>query len=170
MKERPNPCFSFTEREKLYDNISHIRFIELVTQPDVDIHEVKEDSNSFGEYLFVTVSCRSEQPKKLYTFWGLGYHEYRERWISDTWQWYESQQRPSKKAVLQKEKAITQITGRESYVRANAAPTQQSHQAQLYELMADLTDEDGALAELEDLGWAFLNDTDENLDEQHKYE
>jgi len=165
MKERSNPCISFTEREKLYDNISHTRFMALVIQPDVDIHEVKEDSNSFGEYVFVTVSCRTEQPKKLYTFWGLGYHEYRERWIVDAWQWYESQQNPSKKAVLHKQEAITHIKEREAFVRANAAPTRQSRQAQLYELMADLTDEDGALSELEDLGWMFLNDNDEEAHE-----
>lgn len=162
MKERSNPCFTFTEREKLYDNISHARLMALLMQPDVDIHEVKEDSNSFGEYLFVTVSCRSEHPKKLYTFWGLGYHEYRERWIVESWQWYESHQNPSKKAVLHKEEAITQIKDRGAFVRANAAPTQQSRQAQLYELMADLTDEDGALSELEDLGWMFLSDADED--------
>lgn len=130
-------------------------------QPDVDIHEVKEDSNSFGEYLFVTVSCRNEQPKKLYTFWGLGYHEYRERWIVDTWQWYESQQNVVKKPVMHKEEAYAQIKDREEFVRANASPTQQSRQAQLYELMADLTDEDGALSELNDLGWMFLNDNED---------
>lgn len=165
MKERSNPCFSFTEREKLYDNISHTRFMELVMQSDVDIHEVKEDSNSFGEYLFVTLSCRTEQPKKLYTFWGLGYHEYRERWITDTWQWYESQQSAAKKPVMQKELAFAQIKERETFVQADATPTQQSRQAQLYELMADLTDEDGALSELEDLGWMFLNDNDEEAHE-----
>lgn len=158
MKERSNPCFSFTEREKLYDHISHNRFMALMEQTDVNIHEIQESTNSFGEYLFVTVSCRSEQPKLLYTFWGLGYHEYRERWITNTWQWYESQQNPSKKAVLPKDEAIMQIKERAAFVRANATPTQQSRQAQLYELMADLTDEDGALSELEDLGWMFLND------------
>lgn len=165
MKERPNPCFTFTEREKLYDNISHTRFMALVMQPDVDIHEIKEDSNSFGEYVFVTVSCRSEQPKKLYTFWGLGYHEYRERWIADTWQWYESHQDPSKKSLMPKDEAIMQLKEREAFVRANAAPPQQSRQAQLYEIMADLTDEDGALSELEDLGWMFFGSSDDESDE-----
>lgn len=61
----------FTERENIYDQVSHDRFMALVMQSDVDIYEVKEDSNSFGEYLFVTVSCRNEQPKRLLTFWGL---------------------------------------------------------------------------------------------------
>lgn len=157
-------CFTFTEREKLYDQVSHNRFMAIVMQPDIDIHEVKEDSNSFGEYLFVTVSCRMEQPKKPYTFWGLGYHEHRERWITDSWQWFESQRRPETLPVLAKEEAYQQIKEREAFVRANTIPTQQSRRAQLYEVLADLTDEDGALTELEDLGWMFLGD-DEEQDE-----
>lgn len=158
MKERLNPCFTFTEREKLYDNISHARFIALVMQPDVDIHEVKEDSNSFGDYLFVTINCRSEQPKKVYTFWGLGYHEYRERWITDAWQWYESHKNVDKLPILPKEEAYAQIAEHEEFVRANANSDSPSPYAQLYELLADITDEDAALTELEDLGWMFLGD------------
>lgn len=154
-------CFTFTEREKLYDQVSHNRFMAIVMQPDMDIHEVKEDSNSFGEYVFVTVSCRTEQPKKLYTFWGFGYHEHRERWIVDSWQWYESQRKHESLPVLAKEDAYQQIKAREAFVRANATPIQQSRRAQLYEALADLTDEDGALSELEDLGWMFLGDNEE---------
>ena len=165
MKEHFNPCFTFTERENLYDQVSHDRFMALVMQPDVDIHEVGESTNSFGEYLFVTISCRTEQPKKLYTFWGLGYHEHRERWIMDTWQWYESQRNMKSLPALDKDEAYAQIKEREAFVRANATPTQQSPRARLYEILADLTDEDGAFTELEDLGWAFLGDNDEEGNE-----
>jgi hypothetical protein len=161
MKERSNPCFTFTERENLYDRVSHDRFMAIVMQPDVDIHEIQESSNSFGEYLFVTVSCRTEQPKRLLTFWGLGYHAHRERWITDSWQWYVSQRKLESLPVLAKEEAYQQIKEREAFVRANVTPTQQSRRAQLYEVVADLTDEDGALAELEDLGWMFLGDNEE---------
>ncbi len=164
-KERPSlPCFTFTEREKLYDQVSHTRFMAIVMQPDVDIHEIEESSNSFGEYLFVTLSCRVEQPKKILTFWGLGFHEHRERWIVDTWQWYESQRNATTLAILAKDEAYTQIKDQEAVVRANATPNQQSRRAQLYEILADLTDEDGALTELDDLGWAFLGDLDEDIE------
>lgn len=110
-----------------------------------------------GEYLFVTLSCRAEQPQKLWTFWGLGWHEYREHWIADTWQSYESERNIAKLPVLLKEDAYRQIKEREAFVRAQAPPTQPSRRAQLYELLADLTDEDGAWTELEDLG----NDVDD---------
>jgi hypothetical protein len=165
MKEHSNSCFSFTESENLYDQVSHDRFIALVLQPDVDIHEVKEDSNSFGEYLFVTLSCQDEQPKRLLTFWGLGYHEHRERWIMDSWQWFESQRNISALPHIDKEKAHAQIKEREAFVRASATPSKHSPRAQLYETIADLTDEDGAFSELEDLGWMFLGDTDEAIND-----
>lgn len=161
MKEgQSTPCFSFTEREKLYDQITHSRFLSIVSQPDVDIHEVNESSNSFGEFLFVTLSCRTEQPKKLYTFYGLGFHEHRERWIADTWQWYQSQRDEKKFPILEKNDASEQIKDRETYIRGSAGNEEpQSRRAQLYEILADFTDEDGALSELDDLdslGWAFL--------------
>lgn len=161
MKERSNPCFTFTEREQLYDCVSHERFMALVVQPDVDIHEVKEDSNSFGEYLFVTLNCRTEQPKKLYTFWGLGYHEQRERWIVDSWQWYESQQPAEKFPIIPKEVAYAWIKEREVFVRSQATSTKPSRRSQMYDLLADLTDEDGAQSELEDLGWLVWGDPGE---------
>lgn len=164
-EQEAKPCITFTEREKLYDQISHARFLALVMQPDVDIHEIQESSNSFGEYLFVMLSCRTEQPKKLLTFWGLGYHEYRERWLVDTWQWYESQRDRATLPILPKEESLKQIQDREAYARSNASPIQQSRRAQLYEILADLTDEDGALTDLEDLGWAFFGDLDDEESE-----
>lgn len=79
MPERqPLACISLTERERLYDRVSHARFMALILQPDVDIHEIKEDENSFGEYVFVTVSCRTD-PRVALTFWGLGYHDLHNR-------------------------------------------------------------------------------------------
>ena len=166
MTERSaHPCFTFTEREQLYDRVSHDRFMALVMQPDVDVQEIELSSNSFGEYLFVTVSCRAEQPKKLYTFWGFGYHDHRERWIVETWQWFESYRKAETVPVIPKEEVYGQIKEREAFVRAQTMPTKPSRRAQMYELLADLTDEDGALTELEDLGWAFLSDDDGEANE-----
>jgi len=159
--------FSFTEQEQLYDRISHARFLALVQQPDIVVHEVKEDSNSFGEYLFVTLGSPSE-PGKLLTFWGLGYHEYRERWITDTWEWYADYLMTKRQNRVPKDDALSQIKEREDDAKAHAAPANQSRRAQLYELVADLTDDDGALTELEDLenlGWMFLGDDDDESGE-----
>jgi hypothetical protein len=53
--------------------------------------------------------------------------------------------------------ALEQIKARLEWVSSQAASEPKpSRRAQLYELMAELTDEDGALTDLEDFGWAFL--------------
>ncbi len=159
MKERtPQTCLSFTEREKLYDQVSHQRFLSILHQPDIEIHEVKEDTNSFGEFLFVTISCRNNQPRKLYTFYGLGYHDYRERWISETWQWYESQRKLNAFTPLEKQKALADITEREGFIQSQQSPETPSRSAERFAVLADLTDEDEALAELDDLGWVIFGD------------
>lgn len=159
MKERtPQSCLSFTEREKLYDQVSHQRFLSILHQQDIEIHEVKEDTNSFGEFLFVTISCRNDQPRKLYTFYGLGYHDYRERWIRETWQWFESQRKLNAFTPPQKQNALAHITEREAFVQSQQSSETPSRSAEVFALLADLTDEDGALAELDDLGWIVFGD------------
>lgn len=161
MTERETRPFSlFSEHERLNTTMTHKRFMALIERADVDIHEVKLDSNTFGEYLFITLSCRTDPTRTIYTFWGMGYHDYRERWITDSWGWYEASRKHHSLAVLNKRKATQHIRDHEAQIRANATPEEQSEQAKLYELLADLTDEDGALTELQDLGWLFFGDDD----------
>lgn len=153
-----HPCFTFTEREQFYDQVSHPRLMAILALVAVDIHEVDLASNSLGEYLFITASCRTQLSAPPLTFWGMGYHEYRERWIMDSWEWYESVRKRTELEVLPKEEALQQILDREQFVTSAASSTPlPSYRAQLYALLADLTDEDGALNELDDLDWTFLD-------------
>ena len=80
----------------------------------------------------------------------LPYHEYRERWIDGSWSWYETQ-RPFEN-IVPKEDAVAQIEARRNDVRSWNKHQQPSKRAELYSLLADLTDEDGAIAEMDDLG------------------
>ena len=84
--DKPDP-FGFTEHEKLWDRVSHERFLSILESEQTSIHRAEVSSNTFGEFLFVTTS-RDEAEKTVYvTFWGLGYHDYRERWVADEWYW-----------------------------------------------------------------------------------
>lgn len=155
-------CFQLTEKEQLDDRISRARFMALVDDPNVDVNDIKVSTNAFGEFMFVTLSCRTIPASEPLTFYGLGYHEQRERWISGYWRWYESIYKAKELGNIPKSEAKAQIQEREDFAHTSAttAPVP-SRRAQFYELMANLTDEDGALAELEDLGWEFwggLND------------
>jgi hypothetical protein len=156
-----NDCFQFTEKEQLDDRISRARFMVLVDDPNVDVNDIKISTNAFGEFMFVTLSCRTKPASEPLTFYGLGYHEQRERWITKYWRWYESIHKAEELGIIPKQEARAQIQEREDFTRANAATTPiPSRRAQLYELMAHLTDEDGALTELEYLDQVYPDDID----------
>src|SRR5689334_17056593 len=82
--------FGFTERERLFDHVIHNRFIEILKDPQTTILKAEMSSNTFGEFLFVATKRRVGEHVAHITFYGLGYHEYRERWIDKEWAWYES--------------------------------------------------------------------------------
>lgn len=162
---QPNEPFEFTERERLYDRISHARFQALLLDARTTIHAAELSSNSYGEFLFVTLSQGGGEKRQYLTFWGMGYHEYRERWITETWSWYEAMETPKMQAQrLSKQEAEEFIAQRQAEIRPYQGQNTQSKCGKLFELLADLTDEDGALAELEDLGGAadwLIGDGDE---------
>ncbi len=147
----PHQPFAFTERERLFDRLSHPRFEALLRDEQTTIHDVKLDTNLYGEFLFVTLSHQQAAERQALTFFGLGFHEHRERWLT-TWSWYETDLRGERqKSRLDKPQVLEQIAARHAEVVSYGTPHQSSKRAQLYTLLADLTDEDGALSEMEDL-------------------
>mgnify|MGYP001170089670 CR=1 FL=1 len=161
----PAEEFGFTEHERLFDKISHTRFLEFLDDPKTRVHRIEESTNSYGEYLFVTVSRPGTKKRILVTFYGLGYHEYREKWIAEDWYWYESVQSSLiTQPTIPRDEAKRLIEERYREVRAYAQNDTQTRQGQLFEMIADLTDEDGAWAEMQDMpGWLLDDEEDEGL-------
>lgn len=166
-KEQPQPDqpFAFTERERLFDQLSHARFQALLNDRDTIIHEVEMSSNSFGEFLFVTVSRPGAEQRTYYTCYGLGYHDYRERWITGAWSWFESSRIYTLETQqVTREEAEQIIAERKAEIQPHLDKYTQSPRGRLYEFLAEITDEDGAISELEDLGdaadWLFGEDDD----------
>jgi len=152
--------FRLTENEKLFDRISDARFQQLLFNDQTTIHNVKVDSNSYGEFLFVTVSRPATQGDEHLTFWGLGHHEYRDRWITDEWFYYAPNfNSETLKHKLHHDTARESIQQRRDEIAVEAKSTQSTAGA-LFEMLADLTDDDGAIADIEDLGF-MLDDCDD---------
>lgn len=147
-------AFAFPQRERLDERISDKRFQDLVNDERTAVHQIKVSSNNYGEFLFVTMSRKVGEGRTFVTFWSLGFHELRERWFTDEWRFYETQQLlhqiPHKIGAAD---AQTLIQERRDQIAPEVIPPSPSKRAQLFELLADLTDEDGAFSELEDLGW-----------------
>jgi hypothetical protein len=163
---QPNQPFEFSEHERLYDRLSHARFEQLLRDQQTTIHAAELSSNSFGEFLFVTISRRAVEKQTYLTFYGLGYHDYRERWLTETWRWYEAMETPGLEQRRLSRAEIQQLlTQRQAEIRPYLNQDTQTKRGKLFDWLADLTDEDGALSELEDLGGAvdwLLNDEDDS--------
>ena len=86
------------------------------------------------------------------TFFGLGYHEQRERWITDEWYYYQTTIHPHmvRQRVTQEE-AEEVLKQRLESISPYLHEDTQTQRGQAFEILADLTDEDSALADMEDL-------------------
>jgi hypothetical protein len=164
---KPFEVYGFSEKERAQWRITKERFEEMLEEPDTLIHSIEESGNSFGDFIFVTTSRPTDRDRFFVCFYGLGYHEFRERWIVDEWYWY--QERYSKELFSQKislEDALTLLTSREENIRPYITKDTQTPRGELFEFLADLGDEDSALIQLQDIddGYFFsLGEKEENL-------
>lgn len=159
---QPRPPFEFTEHEKLFKALGHARFLTLVRDERTIVHRVELSSNSYGEFMFITLTREQGSERGLLTFYGLGFHDYRERWITKTWSWYEATEtRAVKEQRISLGEIERVISERLTDISPHTQQDMQSTRGKLYELLADLTDEDGAINDLEDLGdWLLGEDLD----------
>lgn len=147
-------AFGLTEREDLYDLVRDARFRELLQRQDIDVVEAHVDTNSFGEYLFVTLRRQHHGQTYCISCYGLGFHEQREQWITDHWRWYSANVRTG--IPLSKQRILETIQQRKDEITPDALQLEApSQRALLFSLIADLTDEDGALSELNDNNHLF---------------
>lgn len=153
-KEQQLPAadgFSFTEHEELFDRISHERFLSILSEKRTAIHELDLSTNSYGEFLFVVASRPNATNRELITFWGLGYHERRERYLLGEWFWYKAHPTEERlKVQLEKDEVLAQIQHRRQDIEPDVQRTTQSKQGELFEILADLTGDDGALVDMDD--------------------
>lgn len=162
-KEQPQPSepFIFTESEKLWDKLSDSRFRTLLDDPQTTIHKAEVDSNDYGEFLFVTVSRSEEGRQQVLTFYGYGYHEYRERWYTEEWACYRTNPFPkTMEQRLTREEAEELLEARRIDIALYITVATQTKRGRFFEMLAELTDDDGAISEMEDLGelWDELSD------------
>ena len=156
-QQNPDEMFGFTENERLFSRVNKERFQELLEDGNTIVHSAKYSGNSYGDFMFVTVSRPDSAERIGITFYGLGYHEYRERIIKDEWFWYKNDLTPDDiKKEIPKADLEEMLKERASEILSSYGNETQSRYGEVFEMLADITDEDGALSELEDLGWAFL--------------
>jgi hypothetical protein len=159
--DKPNP-FGFSEREQLWDRVSDTRLRAILRDEATHIHALSLDTNTFGEFLFVSVSRPGETHRVHVTFFGLGFHEGRDRWLTDEWFWYEGSARSQtlEQQRLSWEAAELVLNDRQAFVQGSAQQHRQSARGEVFDILADLTDEDGAWAEMDELSDGFDDEPD----------
>ncbi len=163
---RAAEVFGLTEREQLYYRLSETRFQEILSDPATTIHQVNLSLNTFGEYVFVTLSRETEGQRAILTLYSLGYHEQREQWITGHWHWHSSH--PMTTLVQQQiplAEAQRLIQQRRDEIQPHITDDAPSQRAVLFALLAEVTDEDSAITELEDLGYlGVLLDNEDDVE------
>lgn len=155
-QQKPSEIFGFTENEQLFNRVTEQRFQQFILDEQTQIHKAIDSGNSYGDFLFVTVSRPGKEDRIGMTFFGLGYHEYRERLIQDEWFWYPAYLKPEElKEIVTKPVFADILQNRLDNLPSAADIETQSQQGALFEMLADLTDEDGAIAEMGDIGISF---------------
>lgn len=150
---RPDDIFGFTHEEQLANRVSDARLRALLDDEQTIIHRVEESSNDYGEWLFITISRGKGEQQHLVTFYGLGEHERRERWLLDEWFWYRANPfRETLEQQISREEAEALIQQRRDDIAPYVDRHPQTKHGRIFEFLADLSDEDGAAVEIEDLG------------------
>jgi hypothetical protein len=152
--QKPYEVFGITEGEVARWRVKDERLREILAVPNTTTHTIKLSTNTFGEFLFLTASRGVGQQRICMTFYGLGYHEYRERWISEEWFWYQSEEsHVDTQNQLSGEEVGEKLEQRLAEISPRFGEDTQTELGRMFEEFADMTDDDAALAEMQDLGF-----------------
>ena len=151
--KRPYEIFDITEDELSRWRVSDEKLKQILANPNTSINEVILSSNSYGEFIFLTTSRGIGEQRVCMTFYGYGYHEYRERWIHKEWFWRQTSvefDKPLKQIDFKEVEKI--MENRLADISTYNDEGTQTEVGRMFETLADMTDDDAALAEMQDLG------------------
>ena len=60
---RPTEEFGLTKQEQLFDRVSNERLLAFLGDEATVVHRVEENSNTYGEFMFVVLSSSADQGK-----------------------------------------------------------------------------------------------------------
>ena len=148
-QRKPYEIFDITEDEIARWRVSDEKLKEILANPNTVTHTIELATIAYGEFLFLTTSRGTGQQRICMTFYGLGYHEYRERWITKEWFWHQT---PANLVEIQNrisgEEVKEQLEQRLAEISPYLGEDTQTARGRMFEYLADLTDDDAAFAEM----------------------
>lgn len=149
-RKRALEGFGLTREERLFYRVKHERFMGFLTAPHTSIHDAQLSYNNYGEFLFVTASRPGSEQREQLTFFGLGYHQPRDRWITDEWFWYQARQYSPEQKELEVQGVLRLIEDRQAEISTDVALHRRSRRGVIFEDLADISDDDSVQADFED--------------------
>jgi hypothetical protein len=151
--QKPYEVFDISETEVASLRVTDEKLKETLANPNTTTHTIKMSTNTFGEFLFLTASRGSGQQKTFMTFYGLGFHKFRERWITGEWFWYQTQESlVDVNERLSEDEIAERLKQRQVDISFYLDEDTQTELGRMFEEFADMTDDDAAIAEMQDLG------------------
>ena len=135
-----------TENEKLFETISFNRLKKIIKREDIEVINYNRDSNSYGEFLFIT--CKVGNNKIPIVFYGFGMHEYRGEYYVSKWRMYEGNQleKENLKPVLQTKIELLRYLNLEFKKWEKIKQENPVEKDNTFCMIADMADEDYALS------------------------
>mgnify|MGYP000984621039 CR=1 FL=1 len=149
-RKRALEGFGLTKQERLFYRVKHERFIGFLNAPHTSIHDAQVSTNNYGEFLFVTASRPGSEEREQLTFFGLGYHEPRDRWITDEWFWYQARPYSPEQKELEAQRVLRLIEDRQAAISTDVSLHRRSRKGIIFEQLADIGDDDSVIADFED--------------------
>jgi len=144
-----------SKREVLFDRVSEETLRKLIRRAK-RIYYLKESSNLYGEFLFIGLLFDYKGEEIAITFYGLGYHEGRDRYFIDEWHFYWDANfdvfKDKYTESYSVEEVLEKIRERKEEIIEEAKEHKQSREGRIFEEIADLSDDDAALIFMEDYG------------------
>lgn len=143
-----------TDRQMTFDHISHKDLMSMVAAPIFRIVLLEEDTNFFGDFMFI----RIVKAGYCFTAYSLGFHHESESYVIDGWKIMDAGKYlpnvnndtfriPSDDAIKIINEKYLEIKGyADKHIR-------DSERGELFEMLSELGDEDGAYAMLDDMGF-----------------
>ena len=147
---RPYEVFGLDKTEVAQMRVMAEKFKQILADKNTTIRTIEVKANQFGEFLYLTASHRRGRQQVTMTFFGLGYHQHRERWITQEWFWYQTP--PNKTDARQRlslEEAENQLAQRLAKIMQAPDHTPQSKPGHDFEQLAIEHGDSVALAKMQ---------------------
>ncbi len=134
-----------TEDERLWENISYKRLKEIIKMPNVRVVNYSIDTNSFGTFKFITIDYNNS--KDRITFYGLGFHEYKDSYVHSIFKFYTSYKHSDDiEKILNKSDILQNLEEEYELLKEDVISHKQSREGEEFQLIAEMTDDDSAIS------------------------